>query len=406
MTWASVFIWEAEMRKKTVEDIDVAGKRVFLRVDFNVPMDKTGAISDDSRIKACLPTIEYLIDHDARVIICSHLGRPEGRVVEELRLEPIARRLSEILGKPVKALKQCIGPEVEDAIDGLKNGDIMLLENIRFNPQEEANDEEFARTLSRLADVFVNDAFGASHRAHASVVGVARYLSAVAGFLMEKEIEALSGALENPRRPFAAMIGGAKVSGKLAVLENIVDKVDALLIGGGMAATFLKSMGYGVGTSMVENDRLEYVRQLSEKAKSVGTRLLLPQDAVVVEKLEAGASTKTVPVTKIPDGWTIADIGPDTIREFSTELKKCQTVVWNGPVGVFEIPEFANGTYSLIKILADLEVITVIGGGSTAEAVIEMGLADKMSHVSTGGGASLEFLEGKVLPGVAVLQNK
>jgi phosphoglycerate kinase len=394
------------MRKKTVEDINVASKRIFLRVDFNVPMDKSGAISDDSRIKACLPTIEYLIDHDARAIICSHLGRPEGRVVEELRLEPIARRLSELLGKPVEALKQCIGPEVEDAIDSLKNGNILLLENIRFNPQEEANDEEFAHTLSRLADVFVNDAFGASHRAHASVVGVSKYLPAVAGFLMEKEIEALSGALENPRRPFAAMIGGAKVSGKLAVLENIVDKVDALLIGGGMAATFLKSMSYGVGTSTVENDRLEYVRHLSEEAKSGGTRLLLPQDAVVAEKLEAGASTKTVPVTKIPDGWTIADIGSDTIREFSTELKKCKTVVWNGPVGVFEIPEFANGTHSMIKLLADLEATTVIGGGSTAEAVIEMGLADKMSHVSTGGGASLEFLEGKVLPGVAVLQDK
>jgi len=394
------------MRKKTVEDIDVASKRVFLRVDFNVPMDKTGAISDDSRIKACLPTIKYLTDHDARVIICSHLGRPEGRVVEELRLEPIARRLSELLGKPVKALKQCIGPEVEDAINGLKNGDIVLLENIRFNPQEEANDEEFAQTLSLLADVFVNDAFGASHRAHASVVGVAKYLPAVAGFLMEKEIEALNGALENPKRPFAAMIGGAKVSSKLAVLDNIVNKVDALLIGGGMAATFLKSKGYGVGSSIVENDRLDYVRQLTAKASSKGTKLLLPQDAVVAEKLEAGASTKTVPATKIPDGWTIADIGPDTIREFSTELKKCQTVVWNGPVGVFEIPEFANGTHSLIKILADLEVITVIGGGSTAEAVIEMGLADKMSHVSTGGGASLEFLEGKVLPGVAVLQDK
>ncbi len=394
------------MRKKTVEDIDVAGKRVFLRVDFNVPMDKTGMISDDSRIKACLPTIKYLINHNARVIICSHLGRPDGKVVESLRLTPIARRLSELLGKPIEALKQSIGPEVEDAIDGLKNGDIVLLENIRFHPEEEANDPSFAKALSQLADVFVNDAFGASHRAHASVVGVAKYLPAVAGFLMEKEIEALSGALGSPKRPFAAMIGGAKVSGKLAVLENIVNKVDVLLIGGGMAATFLKSKGYEVGTSIVENDRLDYVRQLSEKAKSKGTKLLLPQDAVVAEKLEAGTSIKTVPVSKIPDGWTIGDIGPDTIREFSTELNKCKTVVWNGPVGVFEIPEFANGTRSLIKVLADLEATTVIGGGSTTEAVIEMGLEDKMSHVSTGGGASLEFLEGKVLPGVAVLQNK
>jgi len=394
------------MRKKTAEDIDVAGKRVFLRVDFNVPLDKAGAISDDSRIKACLPTIKYLMDHNARVIICSHLGRPDGKVVESLRLTPIAKRLSELLGKPVEALRQCIGPEVEDAINRLKDGGVVLLENIRFHPEEEANDPNFAKALSQLADIFVNDAFGASHRAHASVVGVAKYLPTVSGFLMETEIEALGGALENPKRPFAAMIGGAKVSGKLAVMENIMNKVDALLIGGGMAATFLKSMGYMVGDSMVENDRLDYVRQLMEKAKSKGPKLLLPQDSVVAAKLEAGASTKTVPVTKIPDGWTIADIGPDTILEFSTELKKCKTVVWNGPVGVFEIPEFANGTHSMIKVLADLEATTVIGGGSTAEAVVEMGLADKMSHVSTGGGASLEFLEGRVLPGVAVLQDK
>ncbi len=394
------------MQKKTAEDIDVAGKRVFLRVDFNVPMDKAGAISDDSRIKACLPTIKYLMNHDARVIICSHLGRPDGKVVESLRLTPIARRLSELLSKPVEALRQCIGTEVDDAIDRLKDGNVVLLENIRFHPQEETNDPAFAKALSQLADVFVNDAFGASHRAHASVVGVAKYLPAVSGFLMEKEIEALSGTLENPKRPFATMVGGAKVSGKLAVLDNIIKKVDALLIGGGMAATFLKSMGYGIGTSMIENDRLDYVRQLMEKTKSEGTRLLLPKDSVVAERLEAGASTKTVPVTKIPDGWTIGDIGPDTIREFSTELKKCKTVAWNGPVGVFEISEFANGTRSLIKVLADLKATTVIGGGSTAEAVIEMGLADKMSHVSTGGGASLEFMEGKVLPGVAVLQDK
>ncbi|MFC1892633.1 phosphoglycerate kinase [Chloroflexota bacterium] len=394
------------MRKRTIEDIAVAGKRVFLRVDFNVPMDKVGAISDDSRIKACLPTIQHLIHHNARVIICSHLGRPDGKVVEELRLAPVAMRLSELLGKPVEALKQCIGPEVEDAVDRLKDGNILLLENIRFHPEEEANDPNFAKALSQLADVFVNDAFGTSHRAHASVVGVAKYLPAVSGFLMEKEIEALSGTLENPGRPLAVMIGGAKVSGKIAVLDNIVSKVDVLLIGGGMAATFLKSMGYEVGVSMVENDRLDYVRQLLEKAKSERTRLLLPQDAVIAERLEVGTSTKTVPVTRIPDGWTIADIGPDTIREFSTELKKCKTVVWNGPVGVFEIPQFANGTHSMIKVLAELEATTVIGGGSTAEAVIEIGLADKMSHVSTGGGASLEFLEGKVLPGIAVLQNK
>lgn len=394
------------MQKKTVEDIDVAGKRVLLRVDFNVPMDKTGAISDDSRIKACLLTINYLLDHRARLIICSHFGRPEGKVVEKLRLAPVARRLSELTGKPVQALKESVGPEVEAAISKLKDGEMVLLENLRFHPEEEANDPSFAKALSQLADIFVNDAFGVSHRAHTSVVGVAKYLPSVSGFLMEKEIRELGGALENPKRPFAAMIGGAKVSSKLGVLENIVNKVDSLLIGGGMAATFLKSTGYNVGASKVEKDQIDYVRRLMGKAKSSGTRLMLPQDAVIAEKLEAGSSTRTVPVAGIPEGWIIGDIGPATVRDFSQELRRCKTVIWNGPLGVFEISEFANGTRNMIKVLADLGAITVIGGGSTAEAVIEMGLADKMSHVSTGGGASLEFLEGNVLPGVAVLQDK
>ena len=394
------------MPKKTVEDIDVSGKKVLLRVDFNVPMGKDGTISDDTRIRACLSTIKYLIERHARVIICSHLGRPDGKVVGGLRLAPVAQRLSELIGKPVKALRDCVGPEVEDEVSRLKNGEVALLENLRFHPEEEANDANFAQALAKLADIYVNDAFGASHRAHASVVGVAKYLPAVSGFLMEKELKALGGALENPKRPFAAMIGGAKVSGKLAVLENIVGKVDALLIGGGMAATFIKSQGYGVGASMVENDKLDYIRKLMEKAKSLGVRLLLPQDMVVTDKLEAGFSTKTVPSTKIPDGWIAADIGPRTIDEFSQELKKCKTVLWNGPVGVFEIPQFAEGTRRLAKVLAGLKATTLIGGGSTAEAVAEMGLAGKMSHVSTGGGASLEFLEGKVLPGVAVLQDK
>jgi len=394
------------MPKKTVKDIDVSGKRVLLRVDFNVPMSQDGTISDDTRIRACLPTIKYLREHKARVILCSHLGRPDGKVVEGLRLAPVAKRLSELLGKPVKALRDCVGPEVEVEVVRLKNGDVALLENLRFHPEEEANDPNFAKALSRLAELYVNDAFGASHRAHASVVGVAKYLPAVSGFLMEKELKALGGALENPKRPFAAMIGGAKISGKLAVLENIIGKVDALLIGGGMAATFIKSQGYGVGASLVENDKLDYVRKLMEKAKSLGVRLLLPQDMVVTDKLEAGSRTKTVPITEIPDGWIAADIGPRTIEEFSRELKKCRTVVWNGPVGVFEIPQFAEGTRRLAKVLAELKATTVIGGGSTAEAVTEMGLADKISHVSTGGGASLKFLEGKVLPGVAVLQDK
>ncbi len=394
------------MPKKTVADIDVTSKRVLVRVDFNVPMDKNGNISDDTRIRACLPTIKYLIDKRARVIICSHLGRPKGRVVEELRLLPVAIRLAELLGKPVAALKDCIGSTVETAVAQLASGGVVLLENLRFYPEEEANDPNFARTLARLADVYVNDAFGASHRAHASVVGIAEYLPAVAGFLMNKELDALGRIMENPRRPFAAVIGGAKVSGKLGVLENIIDKVNVLLIGGGMAATFIRSLGYGVGASMVEQDKLDYVRQLAERAKSLGVRFLLPHDLVVAEKLEAGSSTRTIPITEIPDGWFIADIGPDTIKEFSEELKKCRTIVWNGPMGVFEIAEFARGTNSLAKVLAGLKATTVIGGGSTAEAVEQMGLADKMSYVSTGGGASLEFLEGKTLLGVAVLQDK
>jgi len=394
------------MRKRTVKEIEVTNKRVFLRVDFNVPMDQRGNITDDSRIKACLPTIKYLLENSAKLIICSHLGRPDGKIVEELRLAPVADRLSKMLGRPVTALTESTGPGVENAVEVLGSGDILLLENIRFYPEEEANDDHFARSLAQLADVFVNDAFGTSHRAHASVVGVARYLPAVSGLLMEREIEALSDALENPRRPFAVVLGGAKVSGKIAVLENLMDKVDALLIGGGMAATFLKSEGYGVGSSRVENDRLDYVRNLKKKATSRRIKLILPKDVIVAQQLETGVQTRIVPVDSIPDGWLIGDIGPETQDEFSNELRQCQTVVWNSPPGVFEIPEFAGGTQSLIRTLADLKVTSVIGGGSTAEAVIEMGLADRMSHVSTGGGASLEFLEGKTLPGVSILQDK
>jgi len=394
------------MQKKTVKDIDVCGKRVFLRVDFNVPMDKTGIIRDDSRIKACLPTIRYLIDHNARVIICSHLGRPEGKVIDYLRMAPVGVRLSALIGRRIQTLQDSIGPAVEDVVCKMRDGDVVLLENIRFHPEEEKNDPHFAKLLSQLAEVFVNDAFGVSHRAHASVVGIASYLPGVSGFLMDKELRFLGEALDNPQRPFTAMIGGAKVSGKLAVLENIINKVDALLIGGGMAATFLKSEGHSVGASLVENESVDYVRHLSAKVKSSGIKLLLPQDVVITEKLEASSAYHTVPITDIPDRWMIADIGPITVREFSEELKISNTVIWNGPLGVFEIPQFANGTRSLIKALADIKATTVIGGGSTAEAVIEMGLADKMSHVSTGGGASLEFLEGKTLPGVAVLLDK
>ena len=394
------------MQKRTIQDIDVAGQRVLVRVDFNVPMNNDGTISDDSRIRACLPTIQYLVDRRARIILCSHLGRPAGKVVEELRLAPIAQRLSDVLGKPVVIARDCIGPDVEAAASQLQAGEIMLLENLRFHAEEKTNAPDFALALSRLADIYVDDAFGTAHRAHASTVGIANYLPAVAGFLMEKEFGFLSSALENPDRPFAAVVGGAKVSGKLGLLENIIDKVDALLIGGGMAATFIKSNGYNVGASVTEYEKLPYVQQLIAKANSLKVKLLLPQDIIVTEKIESGSRVKTVPANEIPAGWIIADIGPRTIEEFSREIRICHTVLWNGPMGIFEISQFAQGTRSLARALADLKATTVIGGGSTAEAVVEMGLADKMSHVSTGGGASLEFLEGKNLPGISALLNK
>ncbi len=394
------------MNKKTIRDINVTGKKVLVRVDFNVPMDKNGTITDDTRIRATLPTIQYLLDHKARVILASHLGRPKGKVSESERLAPVAQRLSELLGKPVTALKDSIGPEVEAAVSKMKSGDVVLLENLRFHAEEEANDPEYAKALAHLADVYVNDAFGARHRAHASIVGITRYCPAVAGFLMEKELDALCGILEKPARPFASVIGGAKVSDKLGLLKNILPKVDVMLIGGGMAATFLKAEGYDIGTSMFEANQLDYVRQLMDQAKSTGVKLMLPPDVVAAEKLEPGVSTKVVTVDKIPSGWLIADIGPRATQEFIDALKQCRTVVWNGPMGVFEIPEFAEGTRKLSQALAEMDATTVIGGGSTAEAVTAMGLADEMTHVSTGGGASLELLEGIELPGVAALQDK
>ena len=394
------------MAKKTVKDVDVKKKKVLVLVDFNVPMKHDGTITDDTRIRACLPTIEYLMNQQSRIILCSHLGRPGGKVVEELRLAPAAARLSELLRKRVDALSDCVGPQVEDAVSKLRDGDIVLLENLRFYPQEEANDPDFAQRLSRLADIYVDDAFGSCHRAHASIVGVARYLPAVAGLLLEKELTTLNGLMGNPPRPFAVMIGGAKVATKLGLLENILPKVDSLLIGGGMAATFLKSQGYDVGASAVENDMLDHVLKLGKKATSLGVRLLLPLDLLIAQKLEAGSTARIVSIDQVPEGWVIADIGTKTIEAFSKQLNGCKTVFWNGPVGVFEISRFAKGTHSLASVLANLKATTVIGGGSTAEAVEEMGLTDKMSFVSTGGGASLELLQGKVLPGVAVLQDK
>jgi phosphoglycerate kinase len=397
---------EKRMQKKTVMDEDVGGKRVLVRVDFNVPLDQNGQIEDDSRIRACLPTITYLIDHRARVILCSHLGRPHGNVDDRLRMGPVARRLSELLQKPVESLREAVGPEVEQAVSGMREGDVTFLENLRFYPGEEKNDPGFARDLSRLADLLVNDAFGASHRAHASTVGLARYLPCVAGLLMEKEIEQLSSLLEDPARPFAIILGGAKVGEKIGILENIIPKVDLVLIGGGVTATFLKSRSHDVGTSAVEPDKIKLVETIQQKAGARGVRVLLPVDVVVAEKLEPGAAFEVVRSDRIPADKKIADIGPLTVAEYTGELKQCRTVAWNGPMGAFEIPQFFFGTKFLAAVLAGLSATTVIGGGSTAEAVTQLGLAGKMTHVSTGGGAFLQFISGKTLPGVAVLADR
>jgi len=395
------------MHKQTIRDIELRGKRVLVRVDFNVPLNmENNTISDDSRIRAVLPTIRCLIDEGSKVILCSHLGRPNGKVVEELRLAPVAKRLSELLGSPVTSARDCIGPEVEQAVSRLKEGDVLLLENLRFHPGEETNDSDFAKALSGLADVYVNDAFGAAHRAHASTVGIAQYLPSVAGFLMEKEIDFLGKALTDPVPPFAAITGGAKVSDKLGLLENILGKVDFLLIGGGMCCTFLKAQNHEVGQSRVEEDKLDFALDLTGKAAKAGVKLMLPGDVVVAESFASGVPFKIVSVSHIPESCYVMDIGPQTIESFSAELRKCKTVIWNGPMGVFEFAEFRRGTEAIAKQLAELEATTILGGGSTAEAVDELGLADKMSHVSTGGGAALEFLEGKTLPGVAALQDK
>ncbi len=395
------------MNKLTVRDIEVAGKRVLVRVDFNVPLNgKTGAITDDSRIRATLPTIKYLTDHKARVILCSHLGRPKGKVVEQLRLTVVARHLSQILGYTVKVANDGIGPEVDEAAGNLKAGQVLLLENIRFHPEEEANDDAFAKRLARLADVYVNDAFGACHRAHASIVGVARYLPAVAGLLVEKEVNVLEDLLANPRHPFAELAGGAKVSDKIGALENTMDKVDSILIGGSMAATFLKAKGYEVGLSLVEDDKLDFATRLMDDAARQGVNLKLPVDTIVADKLSAEAEFKTVSIADIPPDWRIVDIGPKTIKNFSEELQNCQTIFWNGPMGIYEITRFAQGTQAMARLLADLKATTIIGGGSTAEIVTAMKLADKMTFVSTGGGASLRFLGGENLPGIEVLLNR
>lgn len=395
------------MNKKSVRDIDVKGKRVLLRVDLNVPLDpETGEIGDDTRVRAVLPTVKYLVDNKAKLILCSHFGRPEGKVVDELRLAPVGERLSQILGLPVQMAKDCIGPEVEEAVGRLKEGEILLLENLRFHPEEEQNDPGFAQALARLADVYVNDAFGTAHRAHASTAGVADYLPAVAGLLMERELEFMSKALDEPERPVAALIGGAKISDKIGVLEHLMERVDSLLIAGGMGSTFLKALKYGVGQSTVEENKLGLAQWLVEKAAERGVHLLLPADVVVADRFASDARSKVVSITDVPSGWYVMDIGPRTIELFEAKMRKCKTIIWNGPVGVFEFPKFAKGTEALAYLLAGLDATTIIGGGSTAEAVQELGLVDKMTHVSTGGGASLKILEGKTLPGVAVLLDK
>lgn len=395
------------MQKKSIKDIEVKGKRILVRVDFNVPLDRnTGAISDDSRIRASLPTIKYLVDRKAKVILCSHLGRPRGKIDERLRMEPVAKRLSHLIGLPVRMVPDCVGQEVREKVEELKDGDILFLENVRFHSEEEANDPQFARELARLANIYVDDAFGTAHRAHASTVGVAKYLPAVAGFLMEKELEAMGKVLSAPEHPFACVIGGAKVSDKIGLVQNMLTRVDILLIGGGMAATFLKTQGYEVGHSSVEEDKLGLAKGLLQDAKERGVPILLPVDVVVAEEIKDESSAKVVPIASIPTSSYIVDIGPQTIELFSDELKKCRTIMWNGPVGIYEIPRFAQGTKSLVKLLSTVNATTVIGGGSSCDIVQEMGLANKMTHVTTGGGATLRFLEGAPLPGVEALLDK
>jgi phosphoglycerate kinase len=395
------------MDKMTVRDAEVAGKRVLVRVDFNVPIDaSTGAITDDSRIRAALPTIKYLIERQARVILMSHLGRPKGKVSTEFSLAPVAERLSKLLDQKVTFTTDCIGPEVEKAAAAMQAGDVLLLENLRFHPEEEAGGDDFARALARLGDIYVNDAFGTSHRAHASIVGIAKYLPAVAGLLLEKEINTLGGLLENPEHPFVSLFGGAKVSDKVGMLRNIMSKVDCLLIGGGMAATFLKAKSYGVGTSAVETESLDTAVTLIKQAENSGVRLILPEDVMVAAEIDNNTTSNIVPVEAIPPDKKIVDIGPKTIDAFDKELENSRTVFWNGPVGVAEIPQFAVGTDRLARLLPTLKAKTIVGGGSTAEFIDNLGLSDKITFVSTGGGASLEFLGGEPLPGVVSLLDR
>jgi phosphoglycerate kinase len=394
------------MNKKTLKDIDVKGKRVFCRVDFNVPM-QDGKITDETRIRAAIPTIQYLVEQGAKVILASHFGRPKGQVVEEMRLTPVGVRLSEILGKEVKKADEAYGDSVKAIIASMNEGDVLLLENVRFYPGEEKNDSELAKNFAELADVYVNDAFGAAHRAHASTEGIAHHLPAVSGFLMEKELDVLGKALSNPERPFTAIIGGAKVKDKIGVIENLLELVDNLIIGGGLAYTFVKAQGHEVGKSLLEADKLDLANSFIEKAKQKGVNFYMPVDVVVADDFSADANTQVVSIEEIPSDWEALDIGPKTREIYADVIKKSKLVIWNGPMGVFEIDTFANGTKAVAEALAESEgTYSVIGGGDSAAAVEKFHLADKMSHISTGGGASLEFMEGKALPGVVALNDK
>ncbi len=394
------------MNKRSVKDLDVEGKRVLVRVDFNVPLDESGKITDDTRIKAAIPTINYLIERGAKVILVSHLGRPKGKVVEKLRLNPVAQRLSELLNRKVIKTDDCIGEEPEKAVSRMKNRNVLLLENVRFHPGETKNDPEFAKALAKLADLYVNDAFGAAHRAHASTVGVAEILPSAAGFLLEKEITTMGKVIQNPEKPFTVVLGGAKVKDKIGVIENLLEKADNLLIGGGMAFTFLKALGYEVGKSLLEEDKIDMARGFLEKGKKLNTNIVLPRDVVVADRISADAEHKTVDVSQIPNALMGVDIGEKTVEEFVKYINQSKTVLWNGPMGVFEIQAFANGTKQVAEAIARSNATTIIGGGDSAAAVEKLGIADQMTHVSTGGGASLMFLEGKELPAIKALDDK
>jgi len=397
----------AQYLKKNVEDLDVSGKRVIVRVDFNVPLDKeTGAITDDKRITAALPTIKYLVDNNAKVILVSHLGRPKNGPEAKFSMKPAAERLAELLGKPVTLAADVIGEDAKAKAAALKDGEILMLENVRFHKEETKNDPKFAAELASMADLYVNDAFGTAHRAHASTAGLANFLPSACGYLIQKEIDVIGGALDNPARPFVAILGGAKVSDKIGVITNLLDKADTIIIGGGMAYTFIGAMGGTVGNSLFEADKVELAKELMAKAEEKGVKLLLPEDTVVADDFSNDANSKVVPTMEIPDGWEGLDIGPKTIEKFSAAIKEAKTVIWNGPAGVFEFDNFAVGTKALAKAIAESDAISIIGGGDSAAAIQKLGFADQVTHISTGGGASLEYIEGKVLPGIDCLSDK